>query len=189
MKVYLAGPDVFLPNALQTAESKKAICREWGLEPLFPLDNEIRAETPKKTAVRIFKGNVEMIQNCDAVLANLTPFRGPSADAGTIWEVGYGFALGKQIVGYSNAKGAYEERVRAFQRRVADGLHIESFGLADNLMIACALREMFEADVGADALWTDFTTFAQACEFASTRAAGAGAAERPRSRKAQHRVG
>jgi len=37
-RIYLAGPDVFLPDPLGFAERKKALCSEAGLEGVFPLD-------------------------------------------------------------------------------------------------------------------------------------------------------
>ena len=35
----------------------------------------------------------------DAIIANLTPFRGPSADAGTVYELGYMAGRGKFCLG------------------------------------------------------------------------------------------
>ena len=40
-RVYLAGPDVFLPDALAVGEAKKRLCADHGLEGVFPLDNPI----------------------------------------------------------------------------------------------------------------------------------------------------
>ena len=42
-KAYLAGPDVFFPDASQIDSEKKRICAKYGLVGLFPLDNEISA--------------------------------------------------------------------------------------------------------------------------------------------------
>jgi len=39
MKIYLAGPDVFLPDALEVGKRKREICARHGLRGLFPLDN------------------------------------------------------------------------------------------------------------------------------------------------------
>jgi nucleoside 2-deoxyribosyltransferase len=38
MRVYLAGPEVFLPDALAIAAAKKRLCAAHGLEGVFPLD-------------------------------------------------------------------------------------------------------------------------------------------------------
>ena len=40
-KIYLAGPEVFLTNALEFAARKKDLCRQHGFEGLFPFDAEI----------------------------------------------------------------------------------------------------------------------------------------------------
>ena len=41
MKIYLAGPDVFLPDAVEIGRQKAAICAAHGLAGLYPLDNAI----------------------------------------------------------------------------------------------------------------------------------------------------
>ena len=43
----------------------------------------------------------------DAIIANLTPFRGPSADAGTVYELGYMAGRGKLCLAYSNDPSPY----------------------------------------------------------------------------------
>ena len=43
-----------------------------------------------------------MMDAADAIIANLTPFRGPSADAGTVYELGYMAGRGKLCLAYSN---------------------------------------------------------------------------------------
>ena len=40
-KIYLAGPDVFRVNAIEHGNTIKAICRTYGFDPLYPLDNEL----------------------------------------------------------------------------------------------------------------------------------------------------
>ena len=144
--IYLAGPDVFVPNAVEIGRRKKELCREFGFEGLFPADNEAEV----KDAAAIFKVNCALMSQADAGFFNLTPFRGPSADPGTVFELGYMFAGGKPLFGYSSMAPAYRPRVesnfgpmyesggRPFDR---DGLAVENFGLADNLMIARSIEE------------------------------------------------
>ena len=45
MRVYLAGPDVFLPNAAAIGAAKVALARRYGFEGLFPLDNALDPAT------------------------------------------------------------------------------------------------------------------------------------------------
>ncbi|MBI1354562.1 MAG: hypothetical protein GC160_09455 [Acidobacteria bacterium] len=144
MKIYLAGPDVFLPDAVQVGARKKALCAAFGFEGLYPLDNELA--TP--TALAIFDANCRLMRQADVGMFNLSPFRGPSADAGTAFEVGFLAALGKPLYGYSNNAALYGDRVEAAMgatRRnggwwAADGMSIEDFGLQDNLMLDCAIE-------------------------------------------------
>ena len=46
MKIYLAGPDVFLPDAVEIGRRKSAICARHGLSGLYPLDNAIDLASP-----------------------------------------------------------------------------------------------------------------------------------------------
>lgn len=56
-KIYLAGPDVFLPNAIEEGKRLKALCKEYGYEGFFPMDNIISGETPKEIAQKIQEAN------------------------------------------------------------------------------------------------------------------------------------
>ena len=80
MKVYLAGPDVFLPDAQHIGQLKRDICRQHGLEGLFPLDGHLPEDAKEPLSRRIFRANTALMDRADAIIANLTPFRGPSAD-------------------------------------------------------------------------------------------------------------
>lgn len=139
MHIYLAGPEVFLPNAEELGEEKKRLCRKYGHKGFFPLDNELREDWetyPKKTiGMDIARANRELILSCDAVIANLTPFRGPSADVGTVWEIGYALGLGKIVAGYTTTRSKYIERVDHTDGYDADAYFVEDFDLEDNLMI------------------------------------------------------
>uniref|UniRef100_UPI0001E287E9 nucleoside 2-deoxyribosyltransferase n=1 Tax=Pseudomonas syringae group genomosp. 3 TaxID=251701 RepID=UPI0001E287E9 len=87
--VYLAGFDVFRPDAIEYGRYLKALCAAHGLEGLYPFDNEVTpGQTLHETARQIYAMNVAMIQRCSAVLANLNVFRGLEPDSGTAFEVG-----------------------------------------------------------------------------------------------------
>lgn len=103
-RIYLAGPEVFLPDALGVLAAKAALAREMGFEPVTPLDNQIAdGATPFDTGMAIYLSNKALMDGCDAVIANLTPFRGPSGDVGTAFEVGYMTARGARVLAYSNS--------------------------------------------------------------------------------------
>ena len=146
MKIYLAGPDVFLPDAPDIGRQKIDICRRHGLIGLYPLDNVVD-RAAANASLQIFRANETMMDRADTIIANLTPFRGPGADAGTVYELGYMAARGKLCLGYSNDPAVYADRVRRFTEvaardgRLADaeGLTVEDFGHNDNLMVIHAL--------------------------------------------------
>lgn len=147
-RVYLAGPDVFLPDAVAVGEAKRAACARHGLLGVYPLDGERPGEAPgtREAGLAIAAANEAHMRGCDAIIANLSPFRGPSADPGTCYELGFMRALGRPCFAYSNDARPFVARIRAALgpdlgalpdgRLVgADGLTLESFDLADNLML------------------------------------------------------
>lgn len=147
LRVYLAGPDVFLPAPEAWAARKQAVCAQHGLTGVTPFDP--LADEPSEWAAlpdwrRIALRNEAHIRSCVAVIANLTPFRGPSADVGTVYEVGFARALGLPVFGYACVAAAFQERTLAAHAAVVDadglwrdgdGMLVEPFGLFDNLMI------------------------------------------------------
>ncbi len=148
IRVYLAGPEVFLCEAKEVGERKKALCRKYGFEGVLPLDNEVDAKGkgPREIGWCISDVNEGLIKSCDIVIANITPFRGPSADVGTAFEMGFAHALGKKVFAYTNVALPFTERaVKALDGKVnrcsdgklrdAQGMFIEEVGLTDNLMI------------------------------------------------------
>ncbi len=143
MKAYLAGPDVFLTNARENAAAKTAICARYGILGQAPLsDAGTLANLPEAQAWRrIYLDNIEMMQACDIIIANLTPFRGASADSGTLVELGWFLGQGRPVFGYSNSAEYFDARSQAQLAAIADpipGLAVEGFGLPDNLMISGA---------------------------------------------------
>ena len=184
MKIYLAGPDVFLPDALAIGRRKAAICAHHGLIGLYPLDNAVDLAAAD-ASLAIFKGNEAMMDAADAIIANLTPFRGPSADAGTVYELGYMAGRGKLCFAYSNDPAIYADRVaRSFRITTsdaghitdADGLTVEDFGLPDNLMMIHTLdlhgaRLVTPRQTPKD-IWHDLTAFEACVALAADRAQG-----------------
>ncbi|MFL6791743.1 MAG: nucleoside 2-deoxyribosyltransferase [Bradyrhizobium sp.] len=180
-KVYLAGPDVFLPDAADIGRRKAAICARYGLTGLYPLDNAVDPAACD-ASLTIFKGNKAMMDAADAIIANLTPFRGPSADAGTVYELGYMAGRGKLCLAYSNDPSSYSQRVgRLYDVKTLpdghltdpEGLTVEDFGLSDNLMMihaldlhGCALVTPRTAP--AD-IWHDLTSFETCARLAADR--------------------
>jgi nucleoside 2-deoxyribosyltransferase len=149
-RIYLAGPEVFLANADEVGARKQAICARHGLVGVFPADEEDAGNPAlplRERGVAISRAMERVMRGCDAMIVNLTPFRGPSADAGSAYEMGFMRALGRPIFAYSNDARPFLDRVAAFCNGVVhvrpsgehedpDGIVIEPFGLHDNLMLA-----------------------------------------------------
>lgn len=175
--VYLAGPDVFFPDAEGHAAMKRALCHEYGFIGHTPLDTKVEASETTTLAESIYDANLAAMQAADLCIANLTPYRGPSADAGTIFEVGWFIGAGKPVFGYSNAMRSFEQRTREYLTRNRDpvGFVIESFDLMDNLMIPLSIIRSAKGSVvrphDRDRRFDDLGTFATALLMASGRAA------------------
>ena len=185
MRLYLAGPEVFLPDAAAVAAEKKAICARHGATGIFPTDpiDDPAADAATERGYEIYLRNEAHIRAADAMIANLTPFRGPSADPGTVYEAGFMRGLGRPVFGYAHAEGDFATRTRAFLGRRArlgadglpvdeEGLALEDFGLQDNLMIDGGIRasggSLLVRAVPAARRWHDLAAF-EACVQAAMR--------------------
>ncbi|MEJ2373704.1 MAG: nucleoside 2-deoxyribosyltransferase [Sulfurimonas sp.] len=153
-KIYIAGPDVFAKDSIEIGEEFVALCKKYGYEGLYPLDNKVDFSQPKyQIAQDIFRANVAMINEADIVIANLNHFRGKEPDSGTVWECGYAHALGKDVYGYMKDKCNYIDtftRAEKFQREgySVDKYErvIEDFDHPVNLMIACSVKEIVDGE-------------------------------------------
>lgn len=160
MKIYLAGPEVFLPDPIAAGAALKALCTTHGAIGLFPMDNEPSSAAPGSiaAATHIRAANMALIAASDAVVANMAPFRGVSMDVGTAYEMGAAAALGKVVVGYTDDGRSYVEKVKGEFTEVkrgedgylrdGRGWSVEEFGgkgeagLVDNLMISCGVEKL-----------------------------------------------
>lgn len=154
LSVYLAGPEVFLPDGRELIEAKGAILRAHGLEPVsLPAEmGTLPAGTPWTVGVEISRRNEELVKRAGACIANLTPFRGVSADVGTVYELSFAAALGKKIAAYSNDPRPYRDRVKfdayggenpyRCQGKLwaPDRTMVEDHGMRDNLMLHAGLE-------------------------------------------------
>jgi nucleoside 2-deoxyribosyltransferase len=179
LRAYLAGPDIFLPAAAQWAERKKQVCAQYGLTGVSPLD-DLPDRPPELGTLpewrRIALRNEALIRSCDLMIANLTPFRGPSADVGTVYELAFMRALDRPVFGYATTATGFTARTLGFARghggataapdrswRDADGMLIEQFGRFDNLMIEAGILAsggiLVTDEIPPERRWTDLTVF------------------------------
>ena len=185
--VYLAGPEVFLPNARAILDEKIALTRAAGLVPVAPGDLEFPpTDTHWQLGLAIAAIDEKLMRSADAIIANLTPFRGLAADTGTTFELGFMCALGCPVFAYTNVAQNHGERLRAHygdlcvtddagRLRGPDGLAIEDFGFADNLMLHGGVLNRDGALVVGNAApgteLTDLTAFREILAIAAARLA------------------
>lgn len=184
-KVYLAGPEVFLANAREVLDIKIGLTRTAGLVPVSPGDLEFpKTDSAWDLGLAISRIDEQLMDSADAIIANLTPFRGIAADTGTCFELGYMCAQGKAAFAYTNTRADNAERTRGWYggrvsrdaaglERGPDGIMIEGMGFADNLMLHGGVLNrggaLVVGDAPPDALYTDMTAFRQVLEIAAQR--------------------
>jgi nucleoside 2-deoxyribosyltransferase len=122
-----------------------------------PLDSLFKLDSPQAVGHRSFDLMVGLMDSCDLIIANLTPFRGPSMDVGTAIEMGYMHGRGKPVFGYTNVASNYAERV------IPDGFMLEDFGLVDNLMVEGPIHKsgaiVVRTNVPPDEVYTSLEGF------------------------------
>ena len=156
IKLYLAGPEVFLPNAVEHAKMQRTLCEQYGFMGLHPMDNNIDVtDTSYATAIKIYGGDIKQIHACDIVVANCNQFRGALMDDGTAYDLGFANALEKPSYGYCSTHYSYNKKILNYGLgRVsrssgkycvdmdAQGYSIrEDFGTFVNLMMQCGMTE------------------------------------------------
>lgn len=135
--VYLAGFDVFRPDAIAWGRHLVEQCAAAGITALYPLDNACPPGLPEEEmASWIAQANVACIEKADALLVNLNPFRGHEPDSGTVFEFGYADALRKPIYVYFEDNRPMVDQVPNELGVDAGGFTVEDFGLPKNLMMA-----------------------------------------------------
>ncbi len=148
-RIYLAGPEVFLPDPIAVGRRKCDLAARYGFVGVYPLDASLDLSGLGKIAQaqKISAANEALMRTTDVLIANLTPFRGVSMDSGTAFEVGFMRALGRPVFGYTNVLSDYAARAADFRLRgipVGDGdradLQIENFDGAENLMLTAAIE-------------------------------------------------
>lgn len=97
---YLASP-FFKDSQIQREEAVKSLLRNEGYTVYSPRENGILTpDATDEVRTKIFKENCEAIQKSHRIFA-ITDEK----DIGTIWEAGYAYGIGKEIVYYAGTLG------------------------------------------------------------------------------------
>lgn len=159
-KVYIAGPDIFFEDWVARAQAAQRICADLGMEAILPIPPQplagpgVTEPGDRDRARLIFHACLDAVARADAVVANLTPFRGGEPDSGTVVEAAAAYFLGKPVVGYTTETRCVHEYLGARKNDdgallCRDGALIEQFGLPCNLMVACVCGEIVIGGVEA----------------------------------------
>ncbi|MFT4183243.1 MAG: nucleoside 2-deoxyribosyltransferase [Rhizobium sp.] len=183
MRAYLAGPEVFLPNAREILDRKIALARAYGFTPVSPGDLAVpETETKRQRGLAISAINESLMSSADLIIANLTPFRGVAADIGTAFELGFMCARGCPAFAFSNSPKSHFERASGFygdairldhdgRYRGPDGMSLENFDMVDNLMLDGGIDSrggtIVTRQVEADRLFVDLTAFEECLRIAA----------------------
>ena len=174
-RVYMAGPDVFYHDRDARFQRLAQLCSERGLHAVLPLDSQplpqglADPELSAWIAVQnrdVIRGRTNPpLPRCDAVVANLQPFRGLWADTGTCVEIGIAAGLDTPVFTYGADTRAYPQKledggqVLAYDEdgllRDHEGILVENLGQPENSMI--------------HGLSEDFTTCEQALDAVANR--------------------
>lgn len=167
----------FYLTQLKLVRKKKELCSKFGFVGKFPLDDEIQdfEKYSKYYQGLLLSTTCEnAVRESDIIIANLTPFRGVSADVGTVYEIGLGRGCGKKIYGYSNTSEYYKVRMDYHNINSSDPsrdnnkMQIEDFDMHDNLMIDGGIiasgGRFIVGDVQPDELYTDLSIFEKVLE-------------------------
>ena len=121
IRIYSAGPEVFLPQDKMEQSEKEKIeiiskinkllkkqKSNTQLEILFPSDNQIKdIKNNTESGIKIFDHNIEFMDSADVIIANIVKLRGVHADPGTSFEIGYMLGIKKPIFIFYNESYFY----------------------------------------------------------------------------------
>jgi nucleoside 2-deoxyribosyltransferase len=117
----LAGDLVFRPEAPAIFARLREMCASAGLAGVAPFDGQVDlAGLPpgETTIMAIVAADRALMDDCDAGIFCLDPFRrAADMDPGTAVEIGYMFAQGKPLAGYTVDGRSYPEKVAAYFAR------------------------------------------------------------------------
>jgi nucleoside 2-deoxyribosyltransferase len=155
--LFLSGPDLWFPDAPLLMARRREVCEAAGFRAVSGRDTPlVETESSEAMAREIYAGVLERLRAADAVIANLTPWRGVGADSGAAFEAGFAAALGKPVFAYINVTTEEEAEYRSRVERALGGIpgedgrlrdgeggEIEDFDLPETLMLWAEARRFF----------------------------------------------
>ncbi len=171
LSIYFAGPDLFDRSKWPDHVAQvRRVCADLRVNPVFPVGDApisgLGVERPgaSRDGRAVRDACLHAIDQADAVVANLTPFRGAEPDSGSVVEATYAvFVKGLPTVGYidwSDPRIDVRELYGPDGKPLMEGntyvdRHgrvIEQFGLPVNLMIATTVHTLIEGHANREPL-------------------------------------
>lgn len=115
--VYLANFQLFMPNGKELAQKAVKLCEQYGFKAFSPvlfnnLEDISSCSDRQRAAKDMFKANIENINACDVLIADLNCFRGWEPHSGTCFELGYAYTKGKKLYAYmEDTRPCYEKYI------------------------------------------------------------------------------
>lgn len=152
-RVFLAGPDRFAPDASFVEARQRQLCVEAGFKAVLPPGPDPAEEAGELQARSLYAETIARLRGADALIANLTPWRGPNCDPGAAFLAGFASALAKPVFAYMNladeGEADHRDRVEAHLGAVIDetgvwrdpdGAEIEDMGLPETALLWAEAR-------------------------------------------------
>ena len=145
-----------MPDGPALLQAKREACAAAGLEGVHA-DAAVGAGQPGELRARmVYADVISRLRSCDAVVANLTPWRGPHPDPCSAFETGFAGGLGLPVFAYLNVASEEEadhrDRVAEIvgaqldgqgEWRDPDGGLVEDLGLPEGVMLWAEARSFY----------------------------------------------
>jgi len=104
--IYIAGPECFYTGGVNHLNAMRRLAEANGFSVSLPNDAPLQLNHAdlRKNADAIFQNCANSINRSTAILCDLEFYRGPEADAGSVFEIGMAYARGIACYGYTRDK-------------------------------------------------------------------------------------
>lgn len=148
LRIALMDLDGWRADGFARAQRKVALCAQRGVIGLHPLlaDLEIDGhDRPLELIGRaLMEAQRDMLRTSAAVIAEITPFRGPSLAPSIAWALGFAAARGLPVHAFGAAPVDFAARTVQFQAQMGvDDWQIERFpGAVEDIILASGLSSV-----------------------------------------------
>lgn len=102
-RLYIAGPECFYPRGYDLWWAQRKLAEYHGIPVVLPTTTELKLSSSRlqENAAEIFEDLIIQANQSTAIIADLEFFRGTEPDGGTVFELGWIWAIGGTLFGYS----------------------------------------------------------------------------------------